>query len=79
VPGVEQRLGVVEPGALDELGWGNVEFGGKEPGEVARADPRVGCQRGDAVVEGGLRRDEVDHGAQRRGAWRPDLERGGEL
>jgi len=79
VPGVEHRLGVVEPSALDELGWGNVEFGGKEPGEVARADPRVSCEGRDAVVEGGLRRDEVNHRAQRGGAWRPDLERGGEL
>jgi len=44
VPGVEQRLRMIEPRALDELGWGNVELGGKEPGEVAWAHPRVGGQ-----------------------------------
>jgi len=44
VPRVEHGLGIIKPRALDELGWGNVEFGGKEPGEMARAHPRVGGQ-----------------------------------
>lgn len=78
-PAVEERLGVVESDALDELRRRGLELRGEQAGQVPRAHPHVPSERGGAVVERWLGGDQLDRRTKRRGTRRRNLERRGEL